>query len=86
MLFTSMSCYCSARGKVIQTERTSAMCFRPASVDLEKKCPQCGASVKPVDAVCPQCGAAVPTGPAMPGAPGAPKAPGAPGAPQAPRV
>lgn len=60
------------------------MCFRPAAVELNKKCPQCGKSCEPTDTVCPDCGAELPSGPAMPGMPGAPGTPGAPGAPKAP--
>lgn len=65
------------------------MCFRPAGVDMDKKCSKCGASAKFSDTVCPACGADLPAGagvPGAPGAPGAPKAPGAPGAPGAPKA
>lgn len=63
------------------------MCFRPPSMELDKKCPSCNAVCKPTDTACPSCGAklsAAPGMPAAPGAPGMPAAPGAPGAPKAP--
>ncbi len=63
------------------------MCFRPAEVSNDKKCPQCGTSNDMTASVCKECGADLPTAPSMPsvpGAPGAPAAPGAPGMPIAP--
>lgn len=73
------------------------MCFRPASVAAELKCPKCGAFVEPDDEECYECGEPLDFGaapgapgvsgaPAVPGAPGAPSAPGAPAAPVPPAV
>ena len=70
------------------------MCFRPAAVEIERSCPECGGKC-PADATaCPACGAELPEAspyavpgagaPAAPGAPGAPAAPGMPPAPKAP--
>ena len=62
------------------------MCFRPADVNIEKDCPQCGAK-NPFAAVsCSKCGATLPASISIPGAgaPGAAKAPGAPGMSKAP--
>lgn len=62
------------------------MCFRPTAVELERKCPKCGAAASATDDICAECGEKLPAAPAMPGAPGAPGAPKAPGAPAAPKV
>ena len=73
-------------------EKGNNMCFRPAAVEIDKTCTECGAKAPASETVCPECGAELPAGPAMPaapgmpGAPGAPAAPGRPGAPAAPKA
>ena len=68
------------------------MCFRPAAVEMNKVCPECGEKNGPTDTVCKACGAelfpglAAPGKPSMPGAPKPPGVPGAPSAPAAPGV
>lgn len=66
------------------------MCFRPAAIEADRNCPQCGAKCPTTAKACPQCGAELPEASpyAIPGvgAPGAPAAPGAPGAPAAPKA
>ena len=63
------------------------MCFRPATVTPDVRCPSCGKEVAATLERCPECGAELPkmAMPGIPGAPGAPKPPGAPGAPGAPK-
>ncbi len=65
-------------------EKGISMCFRPAAIEMDKTCPQCGAKCGATSTTCPQCGAELPAAPAMPGIPGAPGAPGMPAAPGAP--
>ncbi|MCI8468083.1 MAG: zinc ribbon domain-containing protein [Eggerthellaceae bacterium] len=73
------------------------MCFRPSTLTVTKKCPQCGHENDTQEKTCTECGAelpdnvldlldaSVPAAPPAPGAPGAPAAPGAPVAPGAPK-
>ena len=60
------------------------MCFRPAAVEIDKTCPECGEKNPPDAVSCKACGAELPAGAPLPGVPAAPGAPGAPGAPAAP--
>ena len=65
------------------------MCFRPATVTPDVKCPECGKMNPFGEEVCAACGAALPKDsipgmPAAPGMPGMPAAPGMPSAPAAP--
>lgn len=74
------------------------MCFRPASIEQDVRCPECGTKCGPQDTACPKCGytveqsayfipgAGAPGMPAAPGAPGAPGAPAAPGMPPMPKA
>ena len=54
------------------------MCFRPADVSNEDKCPKCGAVYNAWDSACPQCGESLSMNDGKAGIPGAPKAPGMP--------
>ena len=63
------------------------MCFRPSTLTVTKKCPQCGHENAQEDKACVECGAELPENvldklsaavPAAPPAPGAPKVPGSP--------
>lgn len=73
------------------------MCFRPASIEQEVRCPECGTKCGPQDTACPKCGYTVEQAdspyfipgagaPGMPAAPGAPGAPGAPAMPPMPKA
>ena len=65
------------------------MCFRPAAMNVENVCPQCGKENFPGVRKCVDCGAEL-TGssdaPAAPTAPSAAPAPGVPAAPKAPQA
>jgi hypothetical protein len=36
------------------------MCFRPAAMEIEKKCTECGTYNPPANEICSKCGAALP--------------------------
>lgn len=67
------------------------MCFRPSTLTVTKKCPQCGFENEQKNKQCEKCGADLPDNvldlldssvPAVPAAPGAPSAPAVPTAPK----
>lgn len=72
------------------------MCFRPAAIEMDIACLECGTKVGAQDKVCPACGALLPDqesaspyfvpGAEASGMPGAPNAPGSPAAPGAPAM